>query len=47
VTGGSGGAWAWKMTGLENLVSRNERLYHGTNSVPAGGVTLPFILVQV
>jgi transcription factor Dp-1 len=36
-----------QMTGLENLVSRNERLYHGTNSVPAGGVTLPFILVQV
>jgi transcription factor Dp-1 len=35
-----------QMTGLENLVSRNERLYHGTNSVPAGGVTLPFILVQ-
>jgi transcription factor Dp-1 len=46
VTGGSGGDWVWKMTGLENLVSRNERLYHGTNSVPAGGVTLPFILVQ-
>jgi hypothetical protein len=34
------------MTGLQNLVSRNERLYHGTNSVPAGGVALPFILVQ-
>jgi len=35
-----------QMTGLQNLVSRNERLYHGTNSVPAGGVALPFILVQ-
>ncbi|CAM6038590.1 unnamed protein product [Sphagnum compactum] len=35
-----------RMTGLQNLVSRNERLYHGTNSVPAGGVALPFILVQ-
>ncbi len=41
-------AWVlWKMTGLQNLVSRNERLYQGTNSVPAGGVALPFILVQV
>ncbi len=34
-------------TGLQNLVSHNERLYHGTNSVPAGGAALPFILVQV
>jgi hypothetical protein len=37
----------WKMTGLQNLVSHNERLYQGTNSVPAGGSALPFILVQV
>ncbi|CAK9865292.1 unnamed protein product [Sphagnum jensenii] len=36
----------WKMTGLQNLVSHNERLYQGTNSVPAGGSALPFILVQ-
>ena len=33
--------------GLRNLVARNERLYHGTDSIPAGGVALPFILVQV
>jgi len=32
--------------GLRNLVARNERLYHGTDSIPAGGVALPFILVQ-
>jgi hypothetical protein len=35
------------MVGLRNLVMRNERLYHGNNSVPPGGVALPFILVQV
>jgi tetrahydromethanopterin S-methyltransferase subunit F len=35
------------MIGLRNLVSRNERLSQGNNSVPHGGVALPFILVQV
>ncbi|XP_024391963.1 transcription factor-like protein DPB isoform X1 [Physcomitrium patens] len=33
-----------QMTGLRNLVSRNERLSQGNNSVPH--VALPFILVQ-
>ncbi|KAL5983011.1 hypothetical protein ACLOJK_017091 [Asimina triloba] len=31
--------------GLQNLIKRNEQLYSAGNA-PAGGVTLPFILVQ-
>ncbi|KAK9158578.1 hypothetical protein Scep_005152 [Stephania cephalantha] len=31
--------------GLQNLIQRNERLY-GSGNAPAGGVALPFILVQ-
>lgn len=34
-----------QITGLQNLVLRNERVYGSGNS-PSGGVTLPFILVK-
>lgn len=34
-----------QITGLQNLVQRNERVYESGNS-PSGGVTLPFILVK-
>ncbi|KAG6557292.1 hypothetical protein Mapa_001219 [Marchantia paleacea] len=35
-----------QIVGLQNLVDRNERMYHIKGHVPAGGVALPFILVQ-
>lgn len=34
-----------QITGLQNLVRRNERVY-GSGNNPSGGVTLPFILVK-
>lgn len=34
-----------QITGLQNLVLRNERVY-GSGDSPSGGVTLPFILVK-
>lgn len=36
----------FKFIDLKNLVQRNEQLY-GSGNAPSGGVTLPFILVQV
>jgi hypothetical protein len=36
-----------KIVGIQNLIQRNESLFQGTGSVPANGVALPFILVQV
>lgn len=35
-----------KYVGLQNLIQRNEHLYSSGNA-PSGGVSLPFILVQV
>ncbi|KAJ6871095.1 hypothetical protein NC652_036691 [Populus alba x Populus x berolinensis] len=35
-----------KFMGLQNLIQRNEQLYSSGNA-PSGGVSLPFILVQV
>ncbi|KAJ6699182.1 TRANSCRIPTION FACTOR DP [Salix purpurea] len=35
-----------QFVGLQNLIQRNEQLYSSGN-VPSGGVSLPFILVQV
>ncbi|KAL2634226.1 hypothetical protein R1flu_005705 [Riccia fluitans] len=35
-----------QIVGLQSLVDRNERMFHLKGHVPAGGVALPFILVQ-
>ncbi|XP_024524747.1 transcription factor-like protein DPB isoform X4 [Selaginella moellendorffii] len=35
-----------QIVGIQNLIHRNERMYNGTGNFPAGGVALPFILVQ-
>lgn len=36
----------YQYVGLQNLVQRNEQLYC-SGDAPSGGVSLPFILVQV
>ncbi|KAJ7550410.1 hypothetical protein O6H91_07G099200 [Diphasiastrum complanatum] len=35
-----------QILGLENLVQRNKRIYNSCGQFPAGGIALPFILVQ-
>ena len=36
----------YQYVGLQNLIQRNEQLFSSENA-PSGGVSLPFILVQV